>query len=93
MGRVYLGSEPFIDRLCRDVAGAPDPEIPRRQREPLWLSAETVLHRVARAYRVPVAELSRPSRRPSEARHVALCGLRRQTELGLQAIARRKGLT
>ncbi len=93
VGQVYLGSESFIDRLSRVAAGARDPEIPRRQREPVWLSAEAVLHRVARAYRVPVAALSPPSRRPSEARQVAFYGLRRQAGLGLQAIARRMGVS
>ncbi len=59
----------------------------------MWLSAEGVLRRVARAYRVPVAALSRPSRRPSEARQAALYGLRQNAGLGLPAIADRMGLS
>ena len=42
---------------------------------------------------MPVAALSPPTRRPSEARQVALYGLRRQAGLGLQAIARRMGVS
>ncbi len=59
----------------------------------MWLSAEAVLHRVARAYRVPVEELGRRSRRPSEARQAALYGLRQEAGWGLQASADRMGLS
>ncbi len=69
-----------------------DPEIPRGQREPVWLSAELVSQRVARFYSLGVADLVRPSPRPSEARQVALYGLRREAGQGLPVIARRMGL-
>ena len=59
----------------------------------MWLSAEAVLQRVARFYRLRVADLVRPSPRPSEARQVALYGLRREAGQGLQGVARRMGLS
>ena len=40
-----------------------------------------------------MADLMRPTRRPSEARQVALYGLRRWAGEGLPAIARRMGVT
>ncbi len=59
----------------------------------MWLSAEAVLQRVARFYRLRVADLVRRSPRPGEARQVALYGLRREAGQGLQGIARRMGLS
>ncbi len=58
----------------------------------MWLSAEAVLQRVARFYSLRVADLVRPSSRPSEARQVALYGLRREAGQALSVIARRMGL-
>ncbi len=93
VGQVYLGSDAFIARVLRQAARVHDPEIPRQQREPLWLTADAVLHRVARAYGVTVATLTRASRRPGEARQVTLYGLRRHAGLGLRPIARRMGVS
>ena len=59
----------------------------------MWVSAELVSQRVARFYSLGVADLVRPSPRPSEARQVALYGLRREAGQGLQGIARRMGLS
>ncbi len=58
----------------------------------MWLSAEAVLQRVARFYSLRVADLVRPASRPTEARQVALYGLRREEGQGLPVIARRMGL-
>jgi REP element-mobilizing transposase RayT len=94
VGQVYLGGDAFLRRVQRyGAAQAADLEIPRRQREPCWLTAEAVLERVAHAYGVQRADLVRPTRRPSEARQVALYGLRRWAGETLPAIARRMGLT
>ncbi len=93
VGQVYLGSEAFIRRVQRYSTRLGDPEIPRGQRAPVWLSGEAVLQRVARFYGLRVADLVRPSPRPSEARQVALYGLRREAGQGLQGIARRMGLS
>ncbi len=92
VGQLYLGSEPFIERVHRYTERGSDREIPRRQRHPEWLSAEEVLGTVARGYGVPVSELLRRTRRPGEGRQVALYGLRRYAGLGLTAIARRMGV-
>lgn len=94
VGQVYLGGEAFIRRVQRHGAWqAGDAEIPQRQRQPCWLTAEAVLQRVAQAYRVQVVDLVRPTRRPSEARQVAVYGLRRWAGEALPAIARRMGVT
>jgi REP element-mobilizing transposase RayT len=93
VGQVYLGSEAFVRRVQQH--GAPrgeDREIPLSQRQPCWLSPEAVLRRVAQGYGVRVGDLVRPTRRPSEARQVALYGLRRWAGEALPAIARRMGI-
>ncbi|MER3423143.1 MAG: hypothetical protein C4293_07835 [Nitrospiraceae bacterium] len=59
----------------------------------MWGSPEAILHRVAHSYGVGVAELCRPTRRPSEARQVAIYGLRRWAGLGLSAIGHQMGLS
>ena len=92
VGQVYLGSDAFIRQVQRYATRRGDPEIPRGQREPVWLSAEAVLQRVARFYGLRVAAQVRPSPRPSEARQAALYGLRREAGQGLSVIARRMGL-
>jgi len=93
VGQIYLGREAFIRRVQEASQRAADPEIPRSQRQPAWLSPEAVLQRVARSYGIAVADLVRPTRRPSEARQVALYGLRRWAGEGLNAIARRMGFS
>ncbi len=92
VGQLYLGSESFIQKAQRSTQRLGDREIPRRQREPALLSPEEVLRRVARAYGSKVPELVSFSRRPTEARQVALYGLRRQAGLGLKAIGERMEL-
>ena len=93
VGQIYLGHEAFIRRVQESSQGAADPEVPRSQRQPAWLSPEAVLQRVARRYGTTVADLVQPTRRPSEARQVALYGLRRWAGDGLKAIARRMGFS
>ena len=94
VGQVYLGSETFVRRVQRHgTSQEGEAEIPRAQRQPVWLTPEAVLQRVAQAYGVSLADLVRPTRRPSEARQVALYGLRRWAGEALPAIARRMGLT
>ncbi len=93
VGQVYLGGEVFVRRVQRHgTARVADAEIPQCQRQPCWLRPETVLQRVAQHYGVRVADLVRPTRRPSEARQVALYGLRRWAGEALPAIARRMGV-
>ena len=65
----------------------------RQKRQPVWRSPEEVLRRVARLYGfAPPSDLVKPTRRPSEARQVALYGLRWWAGEGLSAIARRMGV-
>ena len=57
-------------------------------------SPEEVIQRVARFCRsAPPSDLVKPTRRPSEARQVALYGLRWWAGEGLSAIARRMGVS
>ncbi len=93
IGQIYLGDEAFIRRAQRASRRMADAEIPRRQRHPAWQSPETVLQRVARSYGLAPVDLVNPTRRPSEARQVALYGLRRWAGEGLSAIARRMGIS
>ena len=93
VGQIYLGDEAFIRRAQRANRRIADPEIPRQQRQPAWQSPQAVLQRVARSYRLAPADLITPTRRPSEARQVALYGLRRWAGDGLTAIARRMGVS
>jgi hypothetical protein len=94
VGQIYLGGEAFIRRVQRHGTGrGSEGEIPRAQWQPCWLSPGAVLERVAQGYGVRVAELIRPTRRPSEARQVALYGLRRWAGEGVLAIGRRMGVT
>jgi REP element-mobilizing transposase RayT len=93
VGQIYLGHEAFIRRAQRASRRAADPEIPRRQRQPAWLSPEAVLQHVARDYGLAVPDLVRPTRRPTEARQVALYGLRRWAGEALPSIARRMGMS
>jgi REP element-mobilizing transposase RayT len=94
VGQIYLGGEAFVRRVQRHgTSWQGETEIPRAQRQPCWLTPEAVLQRVTQAYGVSRAELVRPTRRPSEARQVALYGLRWWAGEALPAIARRMGLT
>ena len=93
-GQVFLGREAFLRRVQRAARQqANDPEIPQRQRRPAWLSPETVLQKVARQYGLAVAELRRFTHRPSEARQVALYGLRRWAGVSLAEIGKQMGLS
>ena len=92
VGQVYLRSPSFIKRVARASQGSSDREIPRAQRKPAWLSAEEVLRRITREYGLSAKDFLRPTRRPSEARQVAIYGLRRYAGLRLGAIGDRLGL-
>jgi REP element-mobilizing transposase RayT len=93
VGQIYLGHEAFIRRVQRASRRTADPEIPRQQRQPAWLSPEAVLQLVARGYGLAVPDLVRPTRRPNEARQVALYGLRRWADEALLSIVRRMAIS
>jgi hypothetical protein len=48
VGQISLGDEAFIHRAQRASRRTADPEIPRQQRQPAWLSPAAVLQQVAR---------------------------------------------
>ena len=91
-GQIYLGSEVFRRRMQRMVRAKDDPEIPKEHSRPARPSAERLLGRVTAAYGVKREELMRSTRRPSEARQVAIYLLRHEAGLTLREIARRFGV-
>ncbi|MGH7409212.1 MAG: REP-associated tyrosine transposase [Candidatus Methylomirabilales bacterium] len=92
VGQIYLGGEAFRRRAQHLVRRRPDPEIPHAQRSPARPAAARLLHQVATVYRVEVADLLKPTWRPSEARQVAMYLLRHAAGLSLRTIAARFGV-
>jgi len=92
-GQIYLGSEKFLTGVHRQIRRHADPEIPRGHKAPARPRLDDLLDQVARAYTTTVRALVSPTRRPSEARQVALFAARRMAGLELKAIAVRFGLS
>lgn len=87
--QIYLGGEAFRRRVQRWVHRREDPEIPQGQRRPGRPAVDQLLRRVATAYGMAPADFLRATRRPSEARQVAMYLLRHDAGLRLREIARR----
>jgi REP element-mobilizing transposase RayT len=92
-GQIYLGSDTFLTAVHRQIKRHADPEIPRAQKAPARPRLDELLARAAGAYKTSVPTLVRPTRRPSDARQVALFAARRLAGLDLKAIATRFGLS
>jgi REP element-mobilizing transposase RayT len=92
-GQIYLGSDAFVAEVAARHARPDSPDIPRAQQRPTHLSVEACLQRIARAYRVEIPTLLETTRRPSEAREVALYAARRIAGATLGDVARRFGLS
>lgn len=91
-GQIYLGGEAFRRRIQRFIRRGSDREIPHAQRQPARPAAARVLGRIAVVYGVESAELCQATRRPSEARQVAMYLLRHEAGLSLRGIAERFGV-
>ena len=91
-GQVYLGSEAFLKSIQNHLTEKEDTEIPRIQKQPARPDIEVLLRQVAKGYGKSVEEVAQPTRRPSEARQVAIYCARRVAGLELRAIAKLFGM-
>jgi REP element-mobilizing transposase RayT len=91
--QIYLGSDAFVEQVVARRTKPDHPDIPRAQQRPTCLSVDACLLRIARAYQVEVPALLQPTRRPSEARQVALYAARRVAGAALGDVAHRFGLS
>jgi chromosomal replication initiation ATPase DnaA len=92
-GQIYLGSDAFVAQRSTQRSPIDNPEIPRVQQRPARRSLDELLALIARAYQVDVPGLLAPTRRPSEARQVALYAARRLAGADLGVVAQRFGLS
>ena len=92
MGQIYLGSDAFLKKMQGHLERKKDSEIPMMHRRPAVPKLEDLLGRVARAYGKKADEMIKPTRRPSEARQVAIYLARRVAGLDLKAVAKTFGM-
>ena len=92
-GQIYLGSEEFLQQVQQRVGTEPRAEIPVRQQQPGRPTLAVIVEQVATGYGQREAEIRQPTRRPSEARQVAVYAARRIAGCDLQTIARYFGLS
>ena len=91
-GQIYLGSDAFLKKVQNLIEAEKDSEIPMVHRRPAIPKMEDLLVRVAWAYGEEVDEVVQPTRRPSEARQVAIYLARRGARLKLKEIAKKFGM-
>lgn len=91
-GQIYLGSDRFLATVQSRLETAKDSEIPMAHRRPATPTMEDILVVVARAYGNDVDTLLQPTRRPHEARQVAIYLVRRVAGVALKAIAEAFGM-
>jgi len=92
-GQIYLGGEGFLAGMQKHIKKRKDDrEIPERQKRPTVLRWEGLLEGVANYYGVEAGELVKSTRRPGEARRVAIFLSRRVLGLRLKEIGERFGL-
>ena len=84
-GQIFLGTEPFIGRMEKMLAGNTSRGIARRQLSPGRPSAREVLKAVAEVHQIPVRSVL--DRRNGEAFRHAVYLLRRRANLPLQDVA------
>lgn len=87
-----MGSETFLKGVQSRLDSNKDSEIPMVQRCPTIPKMEDLLLWVARAYGERVDKLVKPTRRPGEARQVAIYFARRVAGLDLKEIAKKFGV-
>lgn len=91
-GQIYLGSDLFLKKMQSRIEATKDSEIPMVHRRPTIPKMEDLLAGVAQAYGEKVGEVVKPTRRPGEARQVAIYLARRGAGLELKAIAKKFGM-
>lgn len=92
-GQIYLGREEFLHQVQRWVGTETRAEIPMVQQQPGRPALAAVVGRVAQGYGQSEADLRRQTRRPSEARQVAVYAARRIAGSDLQTIGQYFGLS
>jgi REP element-mobilizing transposase RayT len=91
-GQIYLGSEAFLKKVQTRLEARKDSEVPRVHRHPVIPKLEDLLDWVGRAYGEKVEEMVKSTRRPGEARQVAIYLARRVAGLDLRRIAKSFGM-
>ncbi len=89
---IYYGGEGLKKQLKGLLRRKDDLEIPMAHKRLDRRTAEEVIERIARKYKVKTAEMLRVTRRPNEARDAAVWLLRREAGLGLKEIGERLGV-
>ena len=92
-GQIYLGSEDFLQQVQQRVGPETRAEIPVIQQQPGRPTLAAIVRQVARGYGQSEAEIQQPTRRPSEARQVAVYAARRIAGSDLLTIGRYFGLS
>lgn len=87
-GQIWLGDEPFLERMERLAQGKPMANVPRVQRRPAHPTAEAVTGEVLSAYRL-ADEKALCSREHQEAFQAWIYLLRRTANLPLREVAQR----
>jgi len=91
-GQIYLGSEEFLQQQQQRVGQDLRAEIPQEQQQPGRPTLVGIVTQVARGYGQSETELRRFTRRPNEARRVAMYAARRIAGSDLQTIGAYFGL-
>jgi REP-associated tyrosine transposase len=92
-GQIYLGGEDFLQQVQERVGTERRAEIPEEQQRPGRPTVAAILEKIAQGYGQSEAEIRRATRRPSEARQVALYAARRLAGKDLQTIGRYFGMS
>ncbi len=92
-GQIYLGSEDFLQQVQQRVGTETGAEIPVKQQQLGRPTLAAVVRQVAQGYGQSEAELRQQTRRPSNARQVAVYAARRIAGSDLQTIGRYFGLS
>ena len=89
---IYYGGDGLKKRIKNLLRKKDDLEIPMAHKQLERERPEKVIERVARTYKVKVAEVVKVTRRPNEARDVAVWLLRKEAGLGLKGIGEKLGV-
>ena len=92
-GQIYLGGEDFLQQVQQRVGTERRAEIPEEQQRPGRPTVAALLEKIAQGYGQSEAEIRRATRRPSEARQVAIYAARRLAGSDLQTIGRYFGMS
>jgi putative transposase len=89
---IYYGGEGLKKQIKNLLRKKADLEIPMADKQVERQTGEKVMERISRAYRVNVRDMLKVTRRPNEARDVAMWLLRKEAGLGLKEIGERLGV-